>query len=139
MLAQEVPRQLAATPASLGIVIIECLRMSGLQEIVLFGAVRIREADKLPHRVHSWRAGKESISALLAEVLLCCPRFMHYCSTLVECLREVNCRLSLMTRFAKHKNRLTPALTDARPVTFKLETERDPGVQCRARVRACRI
>src|SRR6185369_13188867 len=76
---------------------------SGLQEVEQFGPIRIREANKVPHDMpHPWNGGKKSISAPLAEVLLCRPRFMHYRGALVKCLRQVNRRLSLMTHFAKH-------------------------------------
>src|SRR6266446_3663836 len=70
---KEIRHELAATAASLGIVIVECLGMSILQQVVEPGPVRIGEADEVPHGIHPRRAGEIRVGALLAKVLLPCP------------------------------------------------------------------
>ncbi len=102
LLSQEVRHDSAATPARLGVVTIECLRMSGLQQIVKSGAVRVREADKVPHGIHSWGARKVSIGTLLAKVpFLCSDLLARIWVVILLC--EVDCCLALLALLAKHK------------------------------------
>src|SRR6266478_5872582 len=54
LFAKEIPHDAASAAARLRIVIIECFRMSCLQQPIELGPVLIGEADKPAHEIHPW-------------------------------------------------------------------------------------
>src|SRR5437667_10200537 len=103
MFTKKDPHQVACPPAGLSILVVERIRMRGLQQIVELGTIEVRQTNEMARRVPSGRAGEISVSALLAKVLLALNAWL-----LAEVLSHNHCgemthSLSLMARFAQHR------------------------------------
>ena len=98
---QELPRQHTPTPAGLGVVVVESLRMRFLQQVLEPRPVGIGKANQVSEGIHTRRAGEVCVSALLAKVLLLRSSLPWH--SFVKSLRQVSRSFSLMAHLAKHK------------------------------------
>lgn len=97
MFTKKDPHQVACPPAGLSILVVERIRMRGLQQIVELGTIEVRQTNEMARRVPSGRAGEISVSALLTKMLLSLRSRLLVQALSLNSRDEVNHSLALMT------------------------------------------